>query len=139
MYYLGFIQIFIATVGKFLSYCIGTSPIESVNAAANLFLTLVSLCLSKYLSVSVSYSLMYYLGLIQILIATVGKFLSYCIGTSPIESVNAAANLFLTLVSLCLSKYLSVSVSHSLLCLIMIILCIIWDLSKFLSQRSARF
>ncbi|XP_070212498.1 uncharacterized transporter YutK-like isoform X2 [Littorina saxatilis] len=40
LYYLGAVQVFIATFGKFLSFCIGTSPIESVNAAANLFLTL---------------------------------------------------------------------------------------------------
>ena len=79
--------------------------------------------------------MMYYLGLIQIFIATVGKFLSYCIGTSPIESVNAAANLFLTLVSLCLSEYLSVSLSLTL----SYVLCIIWDLSKFSSQRWESF
>ncbi|XP_076461964.1 putative transporter YutK isoform X2 [Babylonia areolata] len=40
LYYLGVIQIFIAKCGKFLSFCLGTSPIECVNAAANLFLTL---------------------------------------------------------------------------------------------------
>ena len=42
LYYLGLVQIFIAKFGKFLSFCIGTSPVESVNAASNLFLTLVS-------------------------------------------------------------------------------------------------
>ena len=44
-------------------------------------------------------SVLYYLGLVQIFVAKFGKFLSFCIGTSPIESVNAASNLFLTLVS----------------------------------------
>ena len=44
-------------------------------------------------------SVLYYLGLVQIFIAKFGKFLSFCIGTSPIESVNAASNLFLSLVS----------------------------------------
>ena len=42
LYYLGLVQIFIAKFGKFLSFCIGTSPIESVNAASNLFLAVVS-------------------------------------------------------------------------------------------------
>ena len=44
-------------------------------------------------------SVLYYLGLVQIFVAKFGKFLSFCIGTSPIESVNAASNLFLTLAS----------------------------------------
>ncbi|XP_076461764.1 solute carrier family 28 member 3-like [Babylonia areolata] len=42
-------------------------------------------------------SMFYYLGVVQIFIAKFGKFLSFCLGTSPIECVNAAANLFLTL------------------------------------------
>ncbi|KAL8570253.1 hypothetical protein ACOMHN_029953 [Nucella lapillus] len=42
-------------------------------------------------------SVFYYLGLVQIFIAKFGKFLSLCLGTSPIECVNAASNLFLTL------------------------------------------
>ncbi|XP_076461967.1 putative transporter HI_0519 isoform X2 [Babylonia areolata] len=42
-------------------------------------------------------SMFYYLGVVQIFIAKFGKFLSFCLGTSPIECVNAAANLILTL------------------------------------------
>ncbi|XP_025096193.1 solute carrier family 28 member 3-like isoform X2 [Pomacea canaliculata] len=37
----------------------------------------------------------YYYGAIQTVIATFGKFLAMCLGTSPLESVNAAANIFL--------------------------------------------
>ncbi|KAL8570252.1 hypothetical protein ACOMHN_029952 [Nucella lapillus] len=40
LYFVGLVQIFVATFGKFLGYCLGTSPIECVNSAANLFLTL---------------------------------------------------------------------------------------------------
>ncbi|KAK7103475.1 uncharacterized transporter HI_0519-like isoform X1 [Littorina saxatilis] len=39
----------------------------------------------------------YQLGIIQALIATLGRFLSFCLDTTPIESVNAAANVFLGL------------------------------------------
>ena len=53
----------------------------------------------KLIFFNAAISVLYYLGLVQIFIAKFGKFLSFCTGTSPIESVNAASNLFLTLVS----------------------------------------
>ncbi|XP_076461961.1 solute carrier family 28 member 3-like [Babylonia areolata] len=43
-------------------------------------------------------SVLYYLGVVQVIFAEFGRFLSFCLGTSPIESVSAAANLFLSLV-----------------------------------------
>ena len=41
-YYFGVVQAFIATFGRFLSACLGTTPVESVSAAANIFLGPVS-------------------------------------------------------------------------------------------------
>ncbi|KAL8618145.1 hypothetical protein ACOMHN_034372 [Nucella lapillus] len=43
-------------------------------------------------------SVLYYMGVIQVIFAEFGRFLSFCIGTSPVESVSAASNLFLSLV-----------------------------------------
>ncbi|KAK7467882.1 hypothetical protein BaRGS_00036887, partial [Batillaria attramentaria] len=40
LYHYGIIQTFIATFGRFLNACLGTSPIESVNAAAGIFIGL---------------------------------------------------------------------------------------------------
>ncbi|XP_076462099.1 solute carrier family 28 member 3-like [Babylonia areolata] len=42
-------------------------------------------------------SVLYYLGVVQVIFAEFGRFLSFCLGTSPIESVSAASNLFLSL------------------------------------------
>ncbi|KAL8618146.1 hypothetical protein ACOMHN_034373 [Nucella lapillus] len=43
-------------------------------------------------------SVLYYLGVIQVIFAEFGRVLSFCIGTSPVESVSAAANIVLSLV-----------------------------------------
>uniref|UniRef100_A0A2C9JNV4 Sodium/nucleoside cotransporter n=1 Tax=Biomphalaria glabrata TaxID=6526 RepID=A0A2C9JNV4_BIOGL len=40
-------------------------------------------------------SMLYYLGVMQAVIKMVGKFLSFCLGTSATESVNAAGNIFI--------------------------------------------
>ncbi|KAK7465244.1 hypothetical protein BaRGS_00037581, partial [Batillaria attramentaria] len=40
LYHIGAVQAFIASFGRLLSLCLGTTPIESVNAAANVFLSL---------------------------------------------------------------------------------------------------
>ncbi|XP_025096320.1 solute carrier family 28 member 3-like [Pomacea canaliculata] len=40
LYHLGVIQIFVAKFGSLMSFCLGTSPIESVNTASNLFLSM---------------------------------------------------------------------------------------------------
>ncbi|KAH9523620.1 hypothetical protein Btru_040466 [Bulinus truncatus] len=40
-------------------------------------------------------SMLYYLGAMQAIIKLVGKFLSFCLGTSATESVNAAGNIFI--------------------------------------------
>ncbi|KAH9523621.1 hypothetical protein Btru_040467 [Bulinus truncatus] len=39
--------------------------------------------------------MLYYLGAMQAIIKLVGKFLSFCLGTSATESVNAAGNIFI--------------------------------------------
>ena len=43
----------------------------------------------------------YHFGIIQAIVAVMGGALSFCLGTTPIESTNAAANVFLGLVSMC--------------------------------------
>ncbi|KAK7503049.1 hypothetical protein BaRGS_00005675 [Batillaria attramentaria] len=40
-YHFGLVQAFVAYFGKFLAYCLGTTAVESVNTAANIFLTLL--------------------------------------------------------------------------------------------------
>ncbi|XP_025094256.1 uncharacterized protein LOC112563975 [Pomacea canaliculata] len=40
-------------------------------------------------------SMLYYLGFMQFLIRNLGRFLSFCLGTSPVESINAASNIFI--------------------------------------------
>ena len=42
MYYVGFMQFIIRNVGRFLAFCLGTSPAESLNAAGNIFIGQVS-------------------------------------------------------------------------------------------------
>ncbi|XP_071102090.1 solute carrier family 28 member 3-like [Haliotis cracherodii] len=40
-------------------------------------------------------STMYYLGVMQAVVRVPGRFLSFCLGTTPAESLNAAANIFI--------------------------------------------
>ena len=40
----------------------------------------------------------YQLGVVQAIIASFGRFLAWCLDTTPIESVNTAANVFMGLV-----------------------------------------
>ncbi|KAK7465242.1 hypothetical protein BaRGS_00037579 [Batillaria attramentaria] len=42
-------------------------------------------------------ALLYHFGVVQAVIATFGRFLGFCLGTTPIESVNAVGNIFLGL------------------------------------------
>lgn len=39
-------------------------------------------------------SVLYYLGVMQVIVKKMGMFLSFCLGTSPAESLNAAGNIF---------------------------------------------
>ncbi|KAK7108522.1 solute carrier family 28 member 3-like [Littorina saxatilis] len=40
-------------------------------------------------------SLMYYVGFMQFIIRNLGRFLAFCLGTSPAESLNTAGNIFI--------------------------------------------
>ncbi|KAH3721345.1 hypothetical protein DPMN_064267 [Dreissena polymorpha] len=40
-------------------------------------------------------SMLYYLGAMQFVIRNIARFLAFCLGTSPTESLNAAANIFI--------------------------------------------
>ncbi|XP_052800358.1 solute carrier family 28 member 3-like [Mya arenaria] len=42
-------------------------------------------------------NIMYYLGVMQAVIKVVGRFLAFCMGTTPAESINAAANIFVSM------------------------------------------
>ncbi|KAH9524811.1 hypothetical protein Btru_027928 [Bulinus truncatus] len=42
-------------------------------------------------------SILYYLGIMQSIIKVIGHFLSFCLGTTPAESLNAAANIFVSM------------------------------------------
>ncbi|CAL1526426.1 unnamed protein product [Lymnaea stagnalis] len=42
-------------------------------------------------------SVLYYLGIMQSIIKVIGRFLSFCLGTTPAESLNAAANIFVSM------------------------------------------
>ena len=42
----------------------------------------------------------YHFGVVQAVISSFGRFLAFCLDTTPIESVNAAANVFLSMVML---------------------------------------
>ncbi|KAL8570397.1 hypothetical protein ACOMHN_035815 [Nucella lapillus] len=39
-------------------------------------------------------SVLYYLGIMQAVVSVLGKFLAFCLGTTPAESINAAGNIF---------------------------------------------
>lgn len=42
-------------------------------------------------------NIMYYLGVMQAVIKVLGRFLAFCMGTTPAESINAAANIFVSM------------------------------------------
>ncbi|KAL4221946.1 hypothetical protein ACF0H5_017997 [Mactra antiquata] len=42
-------------------------------------------------------NIMYYLGVMQAIIKVLGRFLAFCMGTTPAESINAAANIFVSM------------------------------------------
>lgn len=42
-------------------------------------------------------NIMYYLGVMQAIIKVLGQFLAFCMGTTPAESINAAANIFVSM------------------------------------------
>ncbi|XP_052250658.1 solute carrier family 28 member 3-like isoform X5 [Dreissena polymorpha] len=42
-------------------------------------------------------NILYYLGVMQAIIKVIGKFLAFCMGTTPAESINAAANIFVSM------------------------------------------
>lgn len=42
-------------------------------------------------------SIMYYIGAMQAIVKVIGRFLAFCMGTTPAESINAAANIFVSM------------------------------------------
>lgn len=45
-------------------------------------------------------SILYYLGVMQFIVRNIGQALAFLLGTSPAESINAAGNIFVGMVSL---------------------------------------
>ena len=45
-------------------------------------------------------SVLYYWGVMQFIIRYIARFLAWCLGTSPTESLNAAGNIFIGQVSI---------------------------------------
>lgn len=72
--------------------------LESV-ALLMFFFVFASQVLSVVVFFSSCVSMLYYLGFMQFLIRNLGRFLSFCLGTSPVESINAASNIFIGQVS----------------------------------------
>ena len=44
-------------------------------------------------------SVLYYIGVMQGIVRVIGRFLSFCMGTTPAESLNAAGNIFVGMVT----------------------------------------
>ena len=44
-------------------------------------------------------SVLYYIGAMQAIVRVIGRFLSFCMGTTPAESLNAAGNIFVGMVT----------------------------------------
>ena len=44
-------------------------------------------------------NILYYIGAMQAIVKILGRFLAFCMGTTPAESINAAANIFVSMVS----------------------------------------
>lgn len=42
-------------------------------------------------------NIMYYIGAMQAIVKIIGRFLAFCMGTTPAESINAAANIFVSM------------------------------------------
>ncbi|XP_041366880.1 solute carrier family 28 member 3-like [Gigantopelta aegis] len=43
-------------------------------------------------------SILYYLGVMQAIVGVIGRFLGFCLGTTPVESLTAAGNIFIGMV-----------------------------------------
>ena len=43
-------------------------------------------------------NILYYIGAMQAIVRVIGRFLAFCMGTTPAESINAAANIFVSMV-----------------------------------------
>ena len=49
-------------------------------------------------------NILYYIGAMQAIVKILGRFLAFCMGTTPAESINAAANIFVSMVSFKIAK-----------------------------------
>ncbi|CAG5116017.1 unnamed protein product, partial [Candidula unifasciata] len=80
-------------ISEFLAYTDEGSKFVFGDLYINHFFAFKVLPVVVYFSTCVS--ILYYLGVMQVIIKYLGMFLCFCLGTSPTESVNAAANIFL--------------------------------------------
>ncbi|BFY97092.1 hypothetical protein BsWGS_00132 [Bradybaena similaris] len=80
-------------VSEFLAYTDAGSIFVFGDLYINHFFAFKVLPVVVFFSTFVS--ILYYLGVMQVVIKWLGRFLSFCMGTSATESVNAAANIFI--------------------------------------------
>ncbi|GFO44649.1 sodium/nucleoside cotransporter [Plakobranchus ocellatus] len=73
----------------------GTKPIEFTGAFSLHFFAFQLMPVVTFFSTVIS--VLYYLGVMQAIIKVIGRFLSFCLGTTPAESLNAAGNIFIAM------------------------------------------
>ncbi|GFO44651.1 sodium/nucleoside cotransporter [Plakobranchus ocellatus] len=73
----------------------GTKPIEFKGAFSLHFFAFQLMPVVTFFSTVIS--VLYYLGVMQAIIKVIGRFLSFCLGTTPAESLNAAGNIFIAM------------------------------------------
>ncbi|KAK7110215.1 uncharacterized transporter HI_0519-like [Littorina saxatilis] len=82
-----------ARVTDLLAYTDAGSKFVFGNLYTNHFFAFKVLPVVVFFSTLVS--MMYYVGFMQFIIRNLGRFLAFCLGTSPAESLNAAGNIFI--------------------------------------------
>ncbi|KAK7087825.1 solute carrier family 28 member 3-like [Littorina saxatilis] len=82
-----------ARVREFLAYTDAGSKFVFGDLYTNHFFAFKVLPVVVFFSTFVS--VMYYVGFMQFIIRNLGRFLAFCLGTSPAESLNAAGNIFI--------------------------------------------
>ncbi|XP_041365473.1 solute carrier family 28 member 3-like [Gigantopelta aegis] len=81
-------------VTEFLSYA--TSGAEFVFGEKTYFMHFFAFALMPVVTFfSAVISVLYYLGVMQAIVGVIGRFLGFCLGTTPAESLNAAGNIFI--------------------------------------------
>lgn len=73
----------------------GSTPIEFLGVYSIHFFAFKLMPVVTFFSTVIA--VCYYLGVMQAIINVIGRFLSFCLGTTPAESLNAAGNIFVAM------------------------------------------